>query len=415
MAFTLPISTFRNVLGAALCSGLLVACAAGGIGGGDAPVSTSGLPNTQQDITGSITPTQQALRNRPGVKVALLLPLTAPGSGGEIGKALKQAGELALFDFDNPNVVLLTKDTKGSAEGAQAAAADAVRSGAELIVGPLFGKAVRGAAPVARQANVPVIGFSSDQGVAGNGVHLLSFVAGRDVRRIVSYAMARGKRKFAALIPKTAYGQIVETAFRQEIARQGGQILSLAHYPADPNAMLESVKQIAAVASSKGGRKPQVDALFIPAGPESLPTLASLLPYHEIDSKKVQLVGTGVWDYPNVGREKVLVGGWFPAPDPKGWRGFTQRYAATYGKTPPRLASLAYDAVSLAVSLSANPPGQRYGREQLMRRSGFAGVDGLFRLREDGTAERGLAILEVQQFGPQVLDQAPSVFGTAQF
>ena len=124
----------------------------------------------------------------------------------------------------------------------------------------------------------------------------------------------------------------------------------------------------------------QVDALFLPAGPEDLQSLAPLLASNEVTSKRLQFLGTGQWDYPNIGREVALVGGWFPAPDPKGWSDFAAKYTKTYGATPPRIASLAYDAVSLAVSLSPNPPGQRYTATTLTRGSGFAGVDGLFRL-----------------------------------
>ena len=104
------------------------------------------------------------------VKVALLLPIGAGGSTQGIAKALKQAAELALFDFDNPNVLLVPKDTKGTPEGARAAAESAIRDGAELIIGPLFAGEVSGAAPVARQSNIPMIAFSSDQKVAGGGV-----------------------------------------------------------------------------------------------------------------------------------------------------------------------------------------------------------------------------------------------------
>lgn len=128
----------------------------------------------------------------------------------------------------------------------------------------------------------------------------------------------------------------------------------------------------------------------------------------------VQLIGTGQWDYPDIGREKALVGGWYAAPDPKGWTNFTANYAKTYGSTPPRIASLGYDAVSLAVTLSQNPPGQRYTPSQLTRGSGFSGVDGLFRLLPDGTSERGLAILEVGANGPRVLEPPPSSFSAAQ-
>ena len=48
------------------------------------------------------------------VKVALLLPLTASGNTPAVAKALKQAAELALFDFDNPSVTLVPKDTRGT-------------------------------------------------------------------------------------------------------------------------------------------------------------------------------------------------------------------------------------------------------------------------------------------------------------
>ncbi len=383
-----------------MTAALVTACASGG---GNRPVANSGIGPGSTGAVG------------PAVKVALLLPLSGQGNTAKVAQALKQAGELALFDFDNPNVALVAKDTKGTADGAKAAAEAAVQDGAELIIGPVFAQEVAAAAPVARQANIPMVAFSSDPKVAGSGVYLLSFLAGRDVPRIVSYSVAQGRRNFGALIPQSAYGQVVEAAFRRAVSQQGGNLVILEHYPLDANAVLPPAQRVAQVAKGADGQPGQIDALFLPAGPEMLPTLAALIPYYEINTQQVKLLGTGQWDYPNVGREKPLVGGWFPAPDPQGWRSFTQRYVQTYQQTPPRLASLAYDAMSLAVSLSANPPGQRYTPQQLTRSSGFAGVDGLFRLLPDGTSERGLAILEVQSFGANVVDAAPSSFSLAQY
>jgi ABC-type branched-subunit amino acid transport system substrate-binding protein len=344
------------------------------------------------------------------VKVAVLLPITSSGSTPGVAKALKQAAELALFDFDNPNVTLIPKDTKGSPDGARLAAQSALQDGAELIIGPLFAQEVSGAAPVARQGGVPMIAFSSDEKVAGNGVYLLSFLAGRDVPRIVSFALSRGKRNFAELIPQSAYGRIAETAFARAVSSGGGQAAVRATFPSnDSSAMVGPVRQIAS--AIKSGQP--VDALFLPAGREELPELAPLLSSEELSSARVQFIGTGQWDYPNIGGDRALIGGWYPAPDPKGWSSFVQRYSKTYGAAPPRISSLAYDAVSLAVSLSSNPPGQRYTVSQLTRPTGFSGVDGLFRLLSDGTCERGLAILEVREGGSQVIDPAPSSFATA--
>jgi ABC-type branched-subunit amino acid transport system substrate-binding protein len=369
---------------------LLAAC---GGGSGPGPVSPG--------MTGSTG----------AVKVALLLPLTGSGNTPSVARALKQAAELALFDFDNPAITLVPKDTKGTPDGTRAAAESALHDGAELIIGPLFAQEVTAAAPVATQRNVPMIAFSSDEKVAGNGVYLLSFLAGRDVPRIVSYALAHGKHNFALLIPQSPYGRLAEAAFARSMGRGGGQSVVRATFPPnDANAMLVPVRQIAS--AMKAG---QVDALFLPAGPEDLQSLAPLLASNEVTSKRLQFLGTGQWDYPNVGREAALVGGWFPAPDPKGWSDFAAKYAKTYGATPPRIASLAYDAVSLAVSLSPNPPGQRYTATTLTRGSGFAGVDGLFRLLPDGTSERGLAILQVREYGPEKLEPAPNNFTSAQY
>lgn len=378
---------------------LLTACA---IGSGNSP--TAGLASRDQD--GSHL-------QHPSIKVAVLLPLSAGGDTRKVAQALKQAGELALFDFNNPAVQLVPKDTRGTVEGAAAAAQEAVAEGAELIIGPLFARSVTAAAPIAQRARVPMIAFSSDHQVAGNGVYLLSFLAGSDVLRIVSYAATQGKRRFAALFPKTDYGTVVREAFVKAVQATGGEIVATQVYPPEANGMLEPVKEIAALA--KKGEPSQIDALFLPAGSDILPALAPLLPYFEIDTEAVKVIGTSGWDYTGVGREKSLIGGWFPAPDPRGWREFTKRYVDTYGEVPPRLASLAYDAVSLAVTLSQNPPGQRFTPEQLTRPSGFAGIDGLFRLRPDGTSERGLAILEVQRFGNRVIEEAPRTFARSRY
>jgi branched-chain amino acid transport system substrate-binding protein len=374
-----------------------------------AACSISGGRGTAGDPAGTkVTPGA----GKPSVKVAVLLPLTG-GNSQKVAQSLKQAGELALFDFDNPSVELVPKDTRGTPEGARTAAQEAAKEGAELIIGPLFANEVSAAAPEAQRAGIPMIAFSSDRKVAGNGVYLLSFLAGSDVPRIVSHAVAQGKTRFAALIPQTDYGRLVEQSFLGAVKQLGGQIVAVKSYPQDANGMLAPVREIAEMA--KKGQPPQFDALFIPAGADTLPALAPLLPYSEVDTTAVKVIGTSGWDYTGVGKEQALVGGWFSAPDPKGWTDFTKRYVETYGDVPPRLATLAYDAVSLAISLSNNAKGSRFTAATLTRASGFAGVDGLFRLRADGTSDRGFAILEVQRYGNQVIDPAPSSFSSAQF
>lgn len=388
-------------LALALCAVVLVGCAANAPGS----LATSATP----------TPGSDAAAKRAPIKVALIASVTAQGQPGLIGKALKQAGELALFDRDSPNLQLLIKDDKGTPEGAAAAASDAIKDGASLILGPLFAKSVAAVAPLARQANVPVIAFSNDRQVASRGVYLLSFQPAPEIARVVGYATRQGKRRFAALISEDAFGKVAAAGFRDAVERFGGTIVALETYPASANGMLEPMHKLGVVLraaqESEGG---QVDALFLPGGQENLERLARLMPQAEIGSAAVKVLGTGGMDYANAGHNAGLVGAWYPGPDPRGWEEFAQKFAKSYGQAPPRIASLAYDAVSLAITLSGSSnEAERYAAGALTRPSGFTGVDGPYRLLADGTAERGLAMLEVQKIGAGIIDPPPALGSAA--
>ncbi len=382
--------------GVVVCGLLSAACSTNGPA--MLPV-TSALP-TQSETT-SATRGQQ-------VKVALLVPLSAQGHPGLIAKSLKQAAELALFERDNPSLQLVIKDDKGTPEGAKAAADEAIRGGAQLILGPVYAKSAAAVAPVARQAGVAVVSFSTDRQVAGSGVYLLSFQVAPEVERVVSYAVSRGKRRFAALIPDDAFGKVASAAFSDAVGRAGGTIIAVETYPFSANGVLEPMRKVSAVIQAGQAEGAPIDALFLPGGQEHVELIARLLPQAEIDTQKVKLIGTGGMDYPNAGRDARLVGAWYPAPDPRGWSDFSQKYAKTYGQSPPRIAALAYDAVGMAIALSAGTEG-RYGPAQLTRAAGFTGVDGAFRLLPDGGTDRPLAILEVQKFGAGVVDPAPGL------
>lgn len=347
------------------------------------------------------------------VKVALLVPLSAQGATGIIGKSLKQAAELTLFERDNPSVQLIVKDDKGTPEGARAAAEDAIKGGASLILGPLFAKSVTAVAPVAQKANVPVIAFSNDRQVAGNGVYLLSFQPTPEINRVVAYAAQQGKRRFVALVPDDAFGALAAASFKDAVARVGGTVVALEAYPHSANGMLEPMRKISlAIQSAKTGESP-VDALFVPGTQDNLDLIGRLLPQAEIDTNAVKLIGTGGMDYPNAGRNPRLVGAWYPAPDPRGWNDFSQKFVKSYSSAPPRIASFAHDGMVLATALSNAPAGQRYSAAEITRGGGFTGVDGVFRLNADGTIERSLVILEVQKFGAGVIDAAPALSPSA--
>jgi ABC-type branched-subunit amino acid transport system substrate-binding protein len=275
--------------------------------------------------------------------------------------------------------------------------------GAEIIIGPVFAQSVGAVGVAARARGVPVIGFSTDSNIAGRGVYLLSFLPETDVDRVISYAVSRGKRSFAALMPDNAYGTVVEAAFKQAISRHRGRLVVLERYPADQSQRQASIQRVAQAAS-------QVDAILIADGADAVPAVAQQLAASGVDTKRVQLLGTGLWDDPRLSSDPALQGAWYAAPDPAGFSNFSARYRAKYGQDPVRTATLSYDAVALVVALVKTQGAQRFSQQTLLSPSGFSGIDGVFRFRSDGTNQRGLAVLQVTASGPQIVSPAPRSF-----
>src|SRR5215471_12779513 len=381
----------RSALSVAATAVVLAACTTQQFGGG-APPPQSAEPNAANASVGAGQ-----------VRVALILPLSAQGNAGVAAQSMKNAAEMALAEFKSPNIQLLVKDDGGTPQGAQAGAQQAISEGGEIIIGPLFAQSVSAVGQVARTRNIPVIAFSTDTSVAAHGVYLLSFMPETDVRRIVEFAVSRGKRSFAALLPDNAYGTVVEAAFQQEVSRRGGRVLALEKYQVNSTGMNEAVRRVAQAAN-------QVDSIFIPDGADAVPQVAQALINNNVNLKNVQLLGTGLWDDPRIFSTPALDGGWYAAPESAGFRNFSGRYRARYGQDPVRTATLAYDAVALVAALVKTQGVQRFSETVLTNPSGFAGIDGVFRFRPEGTNERGLAVLRVAPSGGQVISPAPRSF-----
>ena len=328
-------------------------------------------------------------------RAALLLPLTGPQAA--VGKPLKNAALLAVQDLAPPNFELEVYDT---AKGATAAFNEARAGGAQLVIGPLFSADVQAIRADAQAANIPVLALSNDTSLAGQGVYVAGFWPGAQITRVANFAAQRGQRNLAALVPGDAYGQRVAEALAQVRLKT----VALARYAPDTNPE--------AVASQLTAQRGQYDTLLLAEGGARAVALIAALQAQglltQANGQPVQLLGSGLWDSPELARQAGLTGAWYAAPDPANHAAFDLRYRQAFGEGAPRIASLAYDTTALAAVLAAkNWP---YTPQYLVQTQGFDGIDGLFRLRPEGLAERGLAVLEFTPNGPQLVDPAPKQF-----
>jgi branched-chain amino acid transport system substrate-binding protein len=348
--------------------------------------------------------------NPVGTKVGLILPLSGAGNANTVGLAMRNAAEMAVAEMARPNIQLIVKDDSGTGQGAQLATQQALNEGAEVILGPLFATSVTTARPIAAPRGVPIIAFSTDATAAAPGAYLLSFLPEADVDRVVAYAISQGKRSFLALVPSNPYGTVVEGAFKQAVARGGARVLAVERYKEDRNNAADLAKPVAEAATLIAGAAAGADALFMPGGGDAVADAAATLVNAGVDTRRLAVLGSQLWDDPKIAANPLLAGAWYPGPDPAGFRGFSSRYRARYGQDAPRPAALAYDAVAMLGALTRTPGLQRITNEVLTDPAGFNGIEGVFRFRGDGTNQRGLAVLRVTPSGGQVISPAPRTF-----
>lgn len=384
------------------------------------------------------------------VRVGLLLPLT--GASADIGHALLNAAQMALFDVADGRFVLQPYDTQGTPDGAAAAAAQAAAHGAQVLLGPVYSASAKAAVPQARAAGINMIPFTTDPTVASPGVFVMGFLVHEQVRRIITFSRAQGIERFAVLAPATPYGETVVDALNQILLQTGGLLTRAAYYDPSGSNLDDVVRQFAdydrrhnallAQRSALASRRDAVsrsalqrlerldtigdvsfDAILLPEQGGRLTEVAALLPFYDVDPARVQLLGTLFWHAPGLGKEPSLVGGWYPAPSPQSNATFYNRYQSLHGEAPPAIATHGYDAVALTAVLgrshlatqSESRPTRVFGSEALASPSGFSGVDGVFRLLPTGLSERGFAVQEITRNGAETIDPAPTTFEAAQF
>lgn len=391
------------------------------------PGNRPALPGIAQSAPDPATPAASTAAP-PGSHVALLASLSGPNA--DRGTALAQAAKLAL---DLPGApVLDVLDTKGTPEGAAAAAEAAIAGGAGLILGPLTSAETAAAAGPATAAGVGMLAFTNDPNQARPGVWVLGLTPVQQVRRLVTASMAQGKSHFAALLPANDYGRAMSAALGQAAATAGAAPPDIRTVDGNMQAANVAVRDLSGYANRRGpidaqikaarllhdadGRKqvaelsrksipaPPFDALLLAATGDQLSQIASLLPYYDIDSPPVRVLGPALWANAASRGGADLTGAWYAAPDPAARSAFDQQYTAKYGTPAPGIADLAYDAAAIA-RVTSQAGG--FSPASLSRPEGFAGVNGVLGLQPDGSVRRALALFEIQRGGSQMIEPAP--------
>lgn len=342
------------------------------------------------------------------VTVALLVPAGSPDQGHALlATALENAARLAVADLSGVQIDLRVYGTQGRPDVAAQVAQQAVQDGARIILGPVLGPEAAAVGPAVAPSGVNVLSFSNNAAIAGNNVFVLGLTFENTARRLLGYAAANQRGRVMIVSERNARGELGSAAIRAAAAGTGAQVVAAESYEFSQMGIVNALPAIAATARSSGAQS----LFFTDDTAGALPVLAQLLPDNRVAHPQFQFIGLTRWDIPPASLQlRGLQEGWFALPDPGLTNRFEERYRAAYGDAPHPIAGLAYDGIAAVGALLSTGQGDALSRAALTQGSGFAGVNGVFRLLPDGTNQRGLAVATIRNNAVVILDPAPRSF-----
>jgi hypothetical protein len=348
------------------------------------------------------------------VPVALLVPGgSSSATDNTLAASLENAARLAMGELDGVSIDLRVYNTAGSAETASSQAQAAVADGAKIILGPVYAENAAAAGVAARSRGVNVLAFSNNPGVAGGNVFILGNTFQNTANRLVRYAASQDRGNIMVVYGQSPAEELARNAIQQAIASTPGAVQAgSAGFELSQNGVVQAIPEISDTVKASGA-----SSVFLTSGTDgALPFVTSLLPENGVKPGDVQFVGIQRWDIPSSATTLPGVqGGWFALPDPTLTQRFNQRYEAAYGQPPHPIAGLAYDGIAAIGALVKAGNANALSGSALTQSQGFVGVNGVFRLRGDGTNERGLAVAQIQNQQVVVIDPAPRSFAGAGF
>lgn len=344
------------------------------------------------------------------VPVALLVPAGSGQASDELlARSLQNAARLAISDLGNSTRIdLRVYNTAGQPAQAQKMALKAIDEGAKIILGPVFAQEANAAGLAAKSKGVNLLAFSNNPDIAGGNVFILGPTFTNTATRLASYAVGQGKRRIMVVHDQNAAGQLGRDAIEQGVARAGGSVAGVASYEFSQNGVVQAAPKIVEAA-----RANNADAVFLTADTAgALPLISQMLSDSGLSPATTQFIGLTRWDIPQA--TLALPGvqnGWFALPDPNLYNQYQSRYKAAFGEDPHPISGLAYDGIAAVGALLKQGKTTSLSGAALTQGAGFVGVNGIFRLKGDGTNERGLAIAQIRNNQVVIIDAAPRSFG----
>lgn len=401
-----------------LCLYLLSACSGNDLNVFSSNADIWGNSQTTQPQKTHQTQPEIPISNQPFnknkiYKVALLLPIK---SGfvhiKQASLSLLNAAKLAHQELKEPRISLVVYPTDGTANTDKPVAQRIVDDKIDLIIGPLLAPSVVTTRHYSEPAGIPMLALSNDQTAVNGGFsYLLSYLPEQNIANIVNYAVSKGHKNFALMSSNNPYGKRVGDTFTQEVAIRNKRITNSVYFTENSSDFYTKARELAETDIRPSPQTPTSwSSVLFTDKASVMMRILPLLARYNVDFKKSLILGTGIWDDPRILEIEELQGAVFTAPNQRTLKLFEVRYQNMFQSKPITIASLAYDAVALAVGLVRKYPDNPFDVSHITNPNGFSGVGGIFRFRNDGLSERGLSVVRINGKKFDVVIPAPDTF-----
>lgn len=377
---------------------------------------------TDQDVQSDDIVTKVIAKPSQGIRAAVLAPLA--GRAASIGREMQYGAELAIFTLDNSKIDLTFHDTS---QGINRALDAAMVQQPDIIIGPLFAEDTIRAKQVAQRENIPVLSFSNNSAVAGQGAWLLGQTPEQEIETALRYALGRVRPIQEAARQRLSVGVIAQhSPYGQRISQRAVNLLSGrndATYEvlvlkddvlAEEEALRANIENLTKWIPPKDGdeaeppRPPQFDIVLLAGDVAFGLRVAPVLSWYDLDPGKVQYLGTSLWMTPAILQEPSLEGAWFASQPASSAEEFQSLWSAANEGRASKYAMMAFDAVALVSTLDSQHRDGLGGA--LTNSAGFSGFSGAFKLTPDGSNVRQLEIRQIKSGGFDVIAPAKTTF-----
>ena len=385
------------------------------------PLKIDNTIKKNQNISKSLVTTYEKSKDEEIIAIGLMLPLS--GEHYRIGRSLLNSAQYALQKTGQNKIIFYVIDT-GNEDTILSELYRVLEKNIKLIIGPVFTDKTQKIKNITKEKNIPVISLSNNSELEEKSIYVFGLTLEDEIKMLLSHSNKNGISKYAAIIPQNKYGERVKSKIEYYLSKKNSASIKFIFYDAQNPDFYEISKKISNYEKRKLDLQNKIDILekensetakrqlkklkkmdtygeldfeallILTQNFEELTNLSSILPYYDVDPKKVQFMGNSIWGKNLSLKEPGLDNGYFTSLDLKNKRKFEEEYLELFKSKAHPLAPLIYDLIGLISKLHTKE--DIFNTKKLHSEIGFIGINGWFKFNDTGKVIRNPNLYKIR-------------------